>query len=107
MKAAAGTGLGVLALLLSAVVGVALLAAAAVILLVTPQYRAEVLLLIESDGAPRIVTLECVVSSLSGDEESVRSQAHILASRSLTARGLRLPAARCDARARISTVADS
>ncbi len=74
------------ALLLSAVVGVALLAAAAVILLVTPQYRAEVLLLIESDGAPRIVTLESVVSSLSGDEESVRSQAHILASRSLTAR---------------------
>jgi succinoglycan biosynthesis transport protein ExoP len=54
--------------------------------IVDPRYSAEALIMIESDGAPRVVSLESVVASLSGDEESVTSESYVLASRALAGR---------------------
>ena len=51
----------------------------------TPRFTGEVLILIESQEN-NIVSLESVVAGLSGDAESVQSEAHVLGSRALADR---------------------
>jgi succinoglycan biosynthesis transport protein ExoP len=63
----------------------ALVLAVAVLFALTPRYTAEVLVLIESQES-NIVTLDSVVAGLSGDAESVQSEAHVLRSRALADR---------------------
>ena len=63
-----------------------LVLAAIALFLITPRYTAEALIMIESSGGNRIVSLDSVVAGLSGDEESVQSEAYILASRALAER---------------------
>ncbi len=52
---------------------------------VTPRFTGQVRLLIESRGA-NIVSVESVVAGLSGDKETIRSEAEILRSRALAGR---------------------
>jgi exopolysaccharide transport family protein len=52
----------------------------------TPRYTAEVMLMIEPDGTSNIVSLESVVAGLSGDTESVQSEAYVLKSSALADR---------------------
>ncbi|MDJ0927262.1 MAG: polysaccharide biosynthesis tyrosine autokinase [Gammaproteobacteria bacterium] len=54
--------------------------------LITPRYTAELLIMIESDGNSRFVSLDSVVAGLAGDAESIQSEAHVLASRALADR---------------------
>ena len=70
---------------LGGIVAVALILAVLAIALLTPRYTAEVLILIESQDN-NIVTLDSVVAGLSGDAESVQSEAHVLRSRALADR---------------------
>jgi len=72
--------------LLVAVVVPALVIAVAAITLLPPRYTAEVLIMIEPDGSKNIVSLESVVAGLSGDAESVQSEAYVLQSRALADR---------------------
>jgi len=69
--------------LLGAILG-ALLLAAAVLSQVTPRYKSEALLMIES-RQPTIPTVESVLSGVSSDQEGVRSEVEVLRSRSLMA----------------------
>lgn len=63
----------------------ALLLAIAFVNLVTPRYSAETLILIEPQS-PNFGSLDAVVAGLSGDEESVQSEAYVLSSRALAGR---------------------
>ena len=53
--------------------------------LATPQYSAETLIMIEPKNS-NIVSIEEVVSGLSGDEETIQSEVYVLTSRSLAGR---------------------
>ncbi len=65
------------------------LALAGVFLLVaTPRYSAETLIMIEPKNA-NIVSIEEVVSGLSGDEETIQSEVYVLTSRALAGRVIR------------------
>ena len=64
----------------------ALVLAGIALVSLTPRYTAEVLLMIEPDGSQNIVSLESVVAGLSGDAESVQSEAYVLNSRALADR---------------------
>ncbi|RMF96606.1 MAG: polysaccharide biosynthesis tyrosine autokinase [Gammaproteobacteria bacterium] len=54
--------------------------------LLTPRYTAELLIMIEAADNQRFVSLDSVVAGLSGDEQSVQSEAHVLRSRALAER---------------------
>ncbi len=71
---------------IAAVVLPALLLAGAALALITPRYTAEVMLMIEAEDSKNIVSLESVVAGLSGDAESVQSEAYVLNSRALADR---------------------
>ncbi len=71
--------------LLGIVVPIVLLVAA-IVISVTPRYTAETLIMIEAEDSNRIVTLDSVVAGLSGDSESIQSEAIVLGSRSLADR---------------------
>ncbi len=72
--------------LIAAVMVPALALAVAALVLLTPRYTAEVLIMIEPDGTKNIVSLDSVVAGLSGDAESVQSEAYVLNSPALTDR---------------------
>lgn len=59
---------------------------AVVLQMITPRYTAELLIMIESEGGNRIVSLDSVMAGLSGDSESIQSESHVLASRALADR---------------------
>lgn len=70
---------------LTGIVAGATLLAGLVMLLMTPLYTAETLVLIDPQDA-QAVSVESVVGGLSADQEAVQSEAYVLASRALAAR---------------------
>jgi capsular exopolysaccharide synthesis family protein len=70
------------------IVAAALILALIVTRIVTPLYKAEALVLIDPQTT-KIVSLESVVAGLSADQETVQSEALVLASRSLAERVIR------------------
>ena len=70
---------------LGGIVAAALVMAVAALAFLTPRFTGEVLILIESQEN-NIVSLESVVAGLSGDAESVQSEAYVLGSRALADR---------------------
>jgi len=60
----------------------------ALIAMITPRYSAEALIMIEPKNT-NIVSVESVVAGLSGDEESIQSEAFVLSSRALAGRVIR------------------
>ncbi len=59
---------------------------AGILYLLTPRYTAELLIMIEAGDEQRFVSVDSVVAGLSGDEQSVQSEAHVLRSRALADR---------------------
>lgn len=74
-----------LGLLAAVIIPVMLLAVAALFVL-TPRYTAEVSVMIEQDSGTNFVSLDSVVAGLSGDLQSVQSEAYVLGSRALADR---------------------
>jgi succinoglycan biosynthesis transport protein ExoP len=72
--------------ILAAVVVPVMAIVALALTMLTPHYTAEVLIMIEADGTSNIVSLDSVVTGLSGDSESVQSEAYVLNSRALADR---------------------
>ncbi len=72
--------------LIAAIVLPVMVATALILMWLTPRYSAELLIMIESAGDRRIVSLESVAAGLSGDEESVQSESFVLASPALARR---------------------
>ena len=70
---------------LGGIVAAALVLAVLALTLLTPRFTAELLILIESQGN-NIAALESVVAGLSGDAETVQSEAYVLGSRALADR---------------------
>jgi len=60
--------------------------AAGIVFSLTPRYTAEVLIMIEAQDNSRFVSLDSVVAGLSGDAESIQSEAYVLSSRALADR---------------------
>lgn len=69
--------------IVGAVLGTLLLATT-VLLLLTPRYRAEVLIMIEA-RQPTIRTVESVLAGITADDQGVRSEVEVVRSRSLMA----------------------
>jgi len=72
-------------LVLGGIVAAALILAVVALVFLTPLFTGEVLILIESQENS-FVSLESVVAGLSGDAESVQSEAYVLGSRALSDR---------------------
>jgi succinoglycan biosynthesis transport protein ExoP len=71
-----------------ATIVVSLALAGLFLLLITPLYSSETLIMIEPANAS-VVSIESVVSGLSGDEETIQSEVFVLYSRSLAGRVIR------------------
>ena len=74
--------------LLLSIIGASMLLAFVFLTFATPEYSAETLIMIEPKNTS-IVSIEEVVSGLSGDEETVQSEVFVLASRALAGRVIR------------------
>ena len=73
--------------MLATIVG-SLVLAVLILLLITPRYSSETLIMIEPANT-NVVSIESVVSGLSGDEETIQSEVFVLYSRSLAGRVIR------------------
>ena len=73
---------------LASTVGAGLVLAILFLMFVTPQYSAETLIMIEPKNS-NIVSIEDVVSGLSGDEQTIQSEVYVLTSRALAGRVIR------------------
>ena len=65
-----------------------LICAGLILFMITPRYSAEALIMVEPTKT-NIVSVESVVAGLSGDEESIHSEALVLSSRALAGRVIR------------------
>jgi capsular exopolysaccharide synthesis family protein len=67
------------------IIGPALVLATVALMIVTPRYSAETMILIETPQQS-VATFDSVISGLSGDAESVKSESYVLTSRALADR---------------------
>lgn len=65
-----------------------LVSAGLLLFMITPRYSAEALIMIEPEKT-NIVSVESVVTGLSGDKESIQSEVYVLSSRGMASRVIR------------------